>query len=206
MKRLTPLNVAAGLVVAALAAALVAAGAGAGAATPRSAAAKTRPAGTFRQALAAKLGEQLHKPAADVLAAMKTANRARGGGGGRTERRARRAARLTARAKRLTARAHALKASKRTAGAARARRAQRAQTAIAARNAWAAALAGPLGVGASDVTAALRALVAQRLDSLVHDGWLTSDRRDAELACFDDASDCAGVGRPPGLALLRAGL
>jgi len=48
--------------------------------------------------------------------------------------------------------------------------------------------------------------VAQRLDSLVRDGWLTADRRAAELACFDAASACAGAGRPPGLRLLRAGL
>ncbi len=193
------MNVAAALVVAALAAALVAAGAGAGAATPKLAAAKTHQAGAFRQTLAAKLGEQLHKPAADVLAAMKTAHRA-----SRADRRARRAARLSARSKRLATRAKALRAGKRGAGAAR--RARHARRAVQRRDAWAAALAQPLGVGAADVTVALRALVAQRLDSLVRDGWLTSERRDAELACFDDASRCAGVGRPPGLRTLRAGL
>jgi hypothetical protein len=32
-----------------------------------------------------------------------------------------------------------------------------------------------------------------------------TDRRDAELACFDDAAKCLRV-RPPGPALLRAGL
>jgi hypothetical protein len=191
------LNVAAALVVAALAAALVAAGAGAGAETPKLAAAKSRHAGAFRQTLAAKLGEQLHKPAADVLAAMKTARRARAASPAD-----RRAARLSRRAKRLAARAKALRTGRPAPG----RRAQHARRAIQRRDAWAAALAQPLGVDASTVTAALRALVAERLDSLVRDGWLTSERRDAELACFDDASACAGVGRPPGLALLRAGL
>jgi len=46
--------------------------------------------------------------------------------------------------------------------------------------------------------------VAERLDALVSEGWITTGRRDAELACFDDAARCQGV-RPPGLALLRAG-
>ena len=185
------MNVAAGLVVAALAAALVAAGAGAGAAAPKPVAAKAARAGAFRQTLAVKLGEQLRRPAADVLAAIKTVHRARG---------TTRADRRAARAKRLEARAKALLSGT------RAGEVQRAQKAIAARDAWAAALARPLGVDAADVTAALRALVTHRLDSLVRDGWLTTDRRAAELACFDDASRCAGVGRPPGLALLRAGL
>jgi hypothetical protein len=215
MKRISPLPVAAGLVVAGLVTALVAAGSGGASAAGKPSTAK--PAAAFRQALAAKLGEQLHKPAADVLAAMKTANRARraaagkagttGTAGGAT-RRARRAARLNTQAKRLTARAHRLAAGgKARTGAANraARRAQRAQTAARARAAWAAALAKPLNVSASDVTAALRALVAERLGSLVSQGWITTDRRDAELACFDDATKCQGV-RPPGLALLRAGL
>jgi hypothetical protein len=214
MKRLTPLPVAAALVVTALAAALVAAGTGGADAASKAAA---KPAGTFRQALAAKLGEQLHKPAADVLAAMKTANRARraaagkagkakagkAGKAGKAARRARRAARLTALAQRLTARAHRLAAGgKARSGAARAQRAQRAAQ---ARAAWAAALAKPLHVSTFDVSAALRALVAERLGSLVAQGWITTGRRDAELACFDDATRCQGV-RPPGLALLRAGL
>jgi hypothetical protein len=67
-------------------------------------------------------------------------------------------------------------------------------------------VAKALGVDSAEVTAALRVLVAERLDSLVQDGWLTGGRRDAELACFDDASRCAGVDHPPGLGLLRAGL
>jgi hypothetical protein len=219
MKRLTPLPVAAALVVTALAAALVAAGSGGASAASRATAA--RPAGAFRQALAAKLGEQLHKPATDVLAAMKTANRARLAAAGRTGagkagRRARRAARLTALAERLTTRADALRtrasrlagrpgAGRLGAGNRAARQAQRARRAHRARDAWAAALAKPLHVSASDVTAALRALVAERLGSLVSEGWITSDRRDAALACFDDAAKCQGI-RTPGVALLRAGL
>jgi hypothetical protein len=186
MKRLSPLSVAAALVVTALVAALIAAGTGGA-----SAAGHAKRAGTFRQALAAKLGEQLHKPTADVLAAMRTAHRARLGTTARkADRRARRAARLRARANRIIA-----------GGTARANRAQRREK---ARDAWAAALAKPLNVPASDVTAALRALVAERLGALVSEGWITTGRRDAELACFDDAADCQGV-RAPGLALLRAG-
>jgi hypothetical protein len=201
MKRLTPLPVAAALVVTALAAALIAAGTGGASAASKPAA---KPAGTFRQALAAKLGEQLHKPTADVLAAMKTANQARRAAAGKpaagkADRRARRAARLTALAKRLTARAHRLAAGGK---ANRANRAHRGQ----ARDAWAAALAKPLHVSPADVTAALRALVAERLGSLVSQGWITTDRRDAELACFDAAAGCQRGMRPPGLALLRAGL
>src|SRR4051794_26558098 len=105
MKRLTPLNVAAALVVTALVAAAVAAGNGAHAAptaAKRPAAAKS---GTFRQALAVKLGERLHKPAGDVLAAIKTAAKARHGGTTRADRLRKRADRLAARLKRLQARA-----------------------------------------------------------------------------------------------------
>jgi hypothetical protein len=193
MKRLNPLSVAAALVVSALVAALVAAGTGGA-----SAAGKTKAAGTFRQALAAKLGEQLHKPTADVLAAMKAAHRARLGTTSKADRRARRAARLRARAQRIAAGGRA------RANGAGHRRAERAEKAAKARAAWAAALATPLNVSPGDVTAALRALVAERLAGLVSEGWIAAGRRDAELACFDDATKCQGV-RPPGLALLRAG-
>jgi hypothetical protein len=185
MKRLTPLSIATALVVTALVAALVAAGTGGA-----KAAGNAKPAGTFRRALAAKLGEQLHKPAADVLAAMKAAHRARLGTTIQGDRRARRAARLRARARRITHR-----------GRARANPAQVEQK----RDAWAAALAKRLGVSPAGVTAALRALVAERLGALVSTGWITTDRRDAELACFDDATKCQGM-RPPGLAFLRAGV
>jgi hypothetical protein len=205
------------LVVTALIAAAVAAGSGVDAAptaAKRPAAAK---AATFRQALAAKLGAQLHKPAADVLAAMKTAGRARRAGTTPADRVGKRADRLAARLKRLQARAAKTrgKAGKggspaKTRAARQAKRASRragaARKAHAARDAWAAALAKPLGVGPADVTAALRALVAQRLDSLVSDGWVTAERRDALLGCYDDAGQCQGAGRAPGLAFLRAGL
>jgi hypothetical protein len=190
------LNLAAAFVVVALATTLVAVGAGSGEAAPKPApAAKVAPPRTFRQALAVKLAAQLHKPAADVLAALRTAHGAKAAGKSRASARA---GRLDRRARRLSARAEALRQ-----GAHVARRAGRARQ---ARDAWAAAVAEPLGVSPADVTAALRALVAERLDSLAGDGWLTAARRDAELACFDDASRCAGIRRPPGLATLRAGL
>jgi predicted type IV restriction endonuclease len=69
----------------------------------------------------------------------------------------------------------------------------------------AATLARELGVEKERVTAAMRALLAERLDSLVEDGWLTAAERDARLKCFDDPSACrgrgarvplAGLGRP----------
>src|SRR4051795_6942125 len=41
---------------------------------------------------------------------------------------------------------------------------------------WAAAVGKSLGVDAAKVTAAVNALVKQRLDSLVHDGWLTKEQ------------------------------
>jgi hypothetical protein len=71
----------------------------------------------------------------------------------------------------------------------------------AARDAWAAAVAKPLDVGPAKVTAAVRALIAERLDSLVRDGWLTPEQRDGKLACFDGAPSCKGPG--PWVAFLR---
>ncbi|WP_028058715.1 hypothetical protein [Candidatus Solirubrobacter pratensis] len=49
---------------------------------------------------------------------------------------------------------------------------------------------------AAKVTAALRALISERLDSLVSDGWLTTAQRDARLACFDGAPSCKGGAGP----------
>lgn len=192
MKRITPLNMVAGLFVAGLIAATVIFSVGAQA-TPKRAATHTT---TFRQALAAKLGAQLHKPADEVLAAMKTARQGTQG---------KRANRLTRRAHRLAQRAKRLKAGHRAQGKTRAQRLTKQR---AAREAWAGALAKPLGVGvgAADVTAALRALVAERLDSLVTEGWVTADRRSALLACFDDAARCGPGTRPLGVAFLRQGL
>jgi hypothetical protein len=71
----------------------------------------------------------------------------------------------------------------------------------AAREAWAAAVAKPLSLDPAKVTAALRALIAERLDSLVGDGWLTTAQRDAKLACFDGAPSCKGPG--PWVGFLR---
>jgi hypothetical protein len=44
------------------------------------------------------------------------------------------------------------------------------------KEAWTASMAESLGVEPSAVTAAVQALVKQRLDSLVEDGWLTPDQ------------------------------
>jgi hypothetical protein len=186
MRRITPLNVAAALAVAGLIAATVAFGVSAQA-TPKRAAAHSQ---TFRQALAAKLGAQLHKPAADVLAALKTT------------RKGTKADRLTRRANRLARRASALRARARG----KTSRGQRLAQARSRRDAWAAAVAQPLGVTPDDVTAALRALVAERLDSLVTQSWITADRRTALLACFDDTAKCVRHTHPLGLAFLRRGL
>jgi hypothetical protein len=57
----------------------------------------------------------------------------------------------------------------------------------------AATLARELGVEKERVTAAMRALLAERLDSLVEDGWLTAAERDARLKCFDDRGACRGA-------------
>ena len=115
--------------------ALAATGFVAGAAT---AAKKDKPA-NFRQVLSAKLGQQLDKPAGDVLAALKAAPK-------RTK-----TAKPTTKAQRQARRAATQK--------------YRAD--------WAAAVGKSLGVDAAKVTAAVNALVKQRLDSLVQDGWLT---------------------------------
>jgi hypothetical protein len=44
------------------------------------------------------------------------------------------------------------------------------------RDAWTSAMAKSLGVEPSAVTSAVQALVKERLDSLVEDGWLTADQ------------------------------
>src|SRR3954451_22748834 len=46
------------------------------------------------------------------------------------------------------------------------------------RDAWNAAVAKSLGVDTAKVAAAVKALVKQRLDSLVEDGWLTRKQAD----------------------------
>jgi uncharacterized protein YaiL (DUF2058 family) len=106
----------------------------------------------FRQVLAAKLGAQLDKPAGDVLAALKTAAKAN----------------KPQRAKRE-------KLSK-------AERAKRREAAQARKKAWAESMAKSLDVEPAAVTAAVQALVKERLDSLVEDGWLTAEQRDQRLS------------------------
>ena len=119
--------------------AVAATGLVAGAAT---AARKDKPA-NFRQVLSAKLGQQLDKPADDVLAALKAAPK-----------RTKPAAKPKTKAERQARRAATQK--------------YRAD--------WAAAVGKSLGVDAAKVTAAVNALVRQRLDSLVRDGWLTKEQ------------------------------
>ena len=157
---------------AAIVAGVLIAGGGASAAAP----AKQNAAGApFRQVLAAKLGAQLDKPAADVLAALKTAAKA-----DKPDK--------TALRERLAARAKGDKPSK-------AERAKRRQRSAAKRKAWTESVAKALGVEPAAVTGAVDALVKERLDSLVADGWLTAAQRDKRLAS----------GRL-GLAYLRAGV
>jgi hypothetical protein len=139
--------------------------AGGATAAPRkpAAAGKARAAGApFRQILAAKLGAQLDKPAADVLAALKSAGKA-----GKPDKAARR--------ERLEARAKGEKPSK-------ADRAKRRSQAAATRKAFTDAVAKDLAVQPEAVTAAVQALVKERLDSLVEDGWLTAEQRDKRLS------------------------
>jgi hypothetical protein len=74
----------------------------------------------------------------------------------------------------------ALKAAKperRTPGAKRSQQ-QRA----AKQRAWTEGMAQQLKVEPAAVTAAVQALVKERLDSLVQDGWLTASQRDKRLA------------------------
>jgi hypothetical protein len=183
MTRLIPILAA--LVVAGSAGALIAAGAGADAAQSKRAAAQ----GDFRHALAAKLGERLDKPADQVLAALKSAAKPVQGG----TKADRRAARKAKREQALQSRLDALKKGAKPDPAA----------ARKARDAWAAAVGKALDVDASKVTAALRALIKERMDSLVSQGWMTTGQEDAKLACFDGASSCKGPG--PGLGFLRVG-
>jgi hypothetical protein len=176
MTRILP--IAAALVVSATVGALVAAGGGASAAQ-KPAKAKS----SFQRTLAVKLGAQLDKPADQVLAALKAAKPKDG-----AHRKGSRRERLE---QRLEARLDRIKSGKK-------------RDVKQTREEWAAAVAKPLGLDAGKVTAALRALIAERLDSLVDDGWLTTAQRDAKLACYDGASSCKRRDGP-GLAFLRVG-
>jgi hypothetical protein len=155
------ISIAFSAVAAAIVAGVLIAGGGASAATttPAKQAASGAP---FRQVLATKLGAQLNKPAADVLAALKTAAKA-----GKPDKAALR--------ERLAARAKGAKPSK-------AQRAKRAKQAAAKKAAWTASVAKSLSVDPAAVTGAVGALVKERLDSLVADGWLTAAQRDKRLA------------------------
>jgi hypothetical protein len=106
----------------------------------------------FRHVLAAKLGAQLDKPADDVLAALKA----------------------TAKATKPTASERAERK--------RATREQRRERAASTKQAWAKSMAEELSVQPEAVNAAVKALVKERLDSLVEDGWLTAEQRDKRLA------------------------
>ena len=59
---------------------------------------------------------------------------------------------------------------------------QRREQAPARRKAFADSVAKSLKVQPSAVTGAVQALVKERLDSLVEDGWLTAEQRDKRLA------------------------
>ena len=59
---------------------------------------------------------------------------------------------------------------------------QRRERAPARRKAFTDSLAKSLKVEPSAVTGAVQALVKERLDSLVEDGWLTAEQRDKRLA------------------------
>lgn len=169
------ISIAFSAVAAAIVAGVLIAGGGASAATP-AATAKPAAKGTpFRQVLASKLGAQLDKPAADVLAALKATAKAN-----RPDKAAQRA--------RLEARARGEKPSK-------AERAKRREQAAAKRKTWTETFAKQLGVEPAAVTGAVDALVKERLDSLVEDGWLTAAQRDQRLA-----------GGKLGLAFLRTGV
>jgi hypothetical protein len=171
-RRLT--SIAFSAVAAAIVAGVLIAGGGASAATP-AAPAKDANGAPFRQVLATKLGTQLDKPAADVLAALKTAAKAN------------KPDKATLRA-RLEARAKGKKQSL-------AARADRAKQAAAKQQAWTASVAKSLAVAPAAVTGAVSALVKERLDSLVADGWLTAAQRDKRLA-----------GGKLGIGYLRAGV
>jgi len=154
----------------ALAAAIVAGvlvASGGASAAPAETAANGTP---FRQVLAAKLGAQLDEPADEVLAALEASKPDR----------------ATLR-ERLEARLRGEKPSK-------AERAERREQAAEKKQAFTESVAKELGVEPSAVTDAVQALVKERLDSLVEDGWLTAEQRDRRLQ-----------GGALGIAFLRTG-
>jgi hypothetical protein len=135
------ISIACSAVAAAIVAGVLIAGTGASAA-PTASKDKAKGGAVFRHALATKLGAQLDKPADDVLAALKSAGKARKG---------------------------AAKTDK--------------------QKAWTDSMAKSLSVEPDAVAKGVQALVKERLDSLVADGWLTTAQRDKRLA-----KDKLGVG------------
>jgi hypothetical protein len=69
----------------------------------------------------------------------------------------------------------------------------RARTPHRLRDVFAAELGRRLSIPAADVTAAIRRLVAKRVDKLQADGWITQKLRDAVLACYDDETKCEAL-------------
>ena len=128
-----------------IAAVLVVAGAGLLAGGATAAKKEKKPAGQFRQVLATKLGKELDKPAADVLAALKAVPKPAKADKPRPSRRAS-SARHAARPRPSAARTGPPRSPSRSTSNRR-----RSPTAV-------------------------KALVKQRLDSLVEDGWLTQEQ------------------------------
>lgn len=77
------------------------------------------------------------------------------------------------------------------------------EAAVRLRDELAAGLGEKLGVTGERVIAAARSLIAERLDDLVADGWLSAAERDTALACFDDPGTCVRLAdRAGGLGAL----
>jgi hypothetical protein len=127
------------------------------------------------QRFADRLAAELSLPAAQVRDALQAARTEV-----RAQRRAKRAERRAKRAerRRLRGGGHGLRPLRRL---------------IRVRDRLGAALAAKLNIEPAKVTAALRSLLAQRLDRAVGRGRLAAGDRDAVLACFDDASKCQGL-------------
>ncbi len=128
------ISIACSAIAAAVVAGVLIAGTGASAA-PTASKDKAKGGAVFRHTLAAKLGAQLHTPAGDVLAALKT----------------------SAKARKAAAKGDKAKA-------------------------WTNSMGKALGVEPDAVTKGVQALVKERLDSLVEDGWLTAEQRDKRLS------------------------
>jgi hypothetical protein len=163
---------------------------------------QTGPPAKQRAGFADRLATALALPAPQVREALRAVRRDR-----RAERAARRALRAQRRAHAATrAERRKLRAERRARRAERRRqRGERRQLAggrpalralrrvSRARNRLAPRLAAKLHVEPAKVIAALRTVLADRLDRAVARGRLTAAGRAAALACFDDASKCRGL-------------